>query len=720
MRARAAALAFALAVAACGGEVRRDAPGEPLADELAPLGRWTRGDPIALALAPDGERLWRVDGARASAWRVDGARLEELRAFDVVGPVFALFEHDQRLLLACGERGLVAFDLRDDTPEPRVLWREPGRWCTDLEARDGVLWSTFAALDDSRLVALDATTFAHAASFELETGTAWAVAARGRRAWVALGAGGLARAELGEHVALPGPDLPDAEWGTVRDVALAEDVLVAACDGLGLLTIALDAPWGPTAEFEGLPLELEGRPTYAARVAADGARIAVGTNLAPVAAQEGAPYGLVGRIDARLRVGEIDPASYTAGRGEGWFSFERADGAWVERARATGRGGWRSLVLAGDTSFEQHLGTGLVVRRASDGVELVRDAPEGLAVVSGTLALDDPDLLLVGNDSAGSRPGGWPRLANARIDVPDDARGLEPLGLLAGPQWRDGAGRAWCLFGTPVAWSLWQVDAAHPKASRHWPVPAVPDGEGESGSGYFSGALVGDTLVLSRARSREGLALASARELVEQALATPAGEPLTLRVHGTVRTHADAGLDACFTWEPALDAARGLAVAPCGFGADGRARWLVVDVAAEPPRVVSELSGELDAGHAVACALDGVRLVAVDLMGDVLAFDLADPARPRRTGRWSAPPDAFDALAPNLLDVELVPAVDGTTRAWIAAGRAGLVHLTLDAAGALAFERRLPSDGWVACVRLAPGERLLVGDQKGGARLYAR
>jgi hypothetical protein len=712
------------------------------------------GDPAALALSPFGSRLWSADGAAVTEIALEGTKLIERRRFPVDASMLALACDGERLFVAGGSQGLLVVDLAPAVPGARVIEQRAGMVCTDVELAGGRVLATFGALRGSRLVVCDAATLALVAEASLPEGVAWAVAARDQSAWVALGTGGLVRVDFEDPRAPnvrpgPGPDaFPPPEGfrlgaSVVRDVALSSTHLYAAADGAGLAAVALDDDWSPATPVELSPLVLEGAPTYAWRVACDGARVAVGTNLGPVAAMEGAPFAAHGWMNARFEVGGVADGDYRRGKGEGLLLFERGPGGLAPLAAATTRGGWRALVLRDGRSFEQHLGEGLLVRALEDGgVRLVaKRRPEGLAALAVAPALEDSDLLLCGVDPAGSIPPGWLRARNGSLAVDDETRSLPPVGLLVGAQWRDPVhGDAWCLAGVPLGWRLWRIDAARPARSSFWEVVPPLDPDGERGLAYFSSEIDGDVLLLARARSRYGLLGASAAALCTQARAAEPQSKLELVSLFQARTHEGDELRWMFTWAPALlegEDGRRVAVVPAGFDTSsdparaGRARWLCFDVTgAAQGRVelIATWFGAEAPGHALRVATihrAGRNLTyGVDFMGRLDIVDLTRPEKPRRVAWWSVSADALDGKPSNLLDVVLEERGDGTMRAWLAAGRLGVLTLDVSRLGEappLLLESR-DTPGWATSVELFDGpngRRLVVGDQKAGVRILA-
>lgn len=753
------AVGLSLAGTACGGEAAEGSRGSDGPLEL--VGAYRRGDPIALAVADGRDRLWSVDGATLAEWELakqTGTPSElaarAVREWPLDVTVMSLVHADGRLFVAGGAFGLWSMDLAHRDPTPRRLERRAGLVCTDVAVSDGLVLATFAAARGSELLVLDGASLKPVGEAHLPGGPAWALDARDGQAWVALGAAGLARVDLADPTSPrvePGPGAEafptpaGSSYGPnlVRDVSVSSTHVHAAADGAGLAVLSRGEPWSPEMPFELVPLELDGAPTYAARVSAEGDRVAVGTNLAPVRAQEGAPFGLCGWMDARLDVGGVGDGAFARGSGEGLLSFRREGDALRLESSVVERGGWRTLALLQGRTHEQHIGLGWVVRdepdSSNEGGIVAFHRPSGYVAMDGALSLLDPGLVLFGTDPAGSRTAGWlGREAPGSIGVRDESQGPLPLGLRVGAQWVDAAsGEEWCLAGEGLGWSLVRVDAVEPAASEAWPLVPPTGPDGARPLAYFSSTIDGDLLLLAQARTQWGLLGLSASELTARARACAPGTKLALEPAFQARTH-DAGLERwLFTWAPALFRApdgRHIAVVPAGFtqgaaGAPGPARTLLFDVSAAlsgSAPLVGEFEAPRPVGHALAAQVTrhGERTYAfvVDFAHGLDVLDVSDPEAPELVGGWSSPVHPFDLERSNVLDLELERTGEGLD-VYLAAGRLGLVRL--DASDPRRFElpvrEVVDTPGWAVglCLRRVDGERvLLVGDQRAGLREY--
>ncbi len=667
----------------------------------------------------------------------------------------SLLVDEQRLFAAGGSLGLMCVDLAGSAHSPRVLERGRGLWCTDVERAGTRILATFAAKDASRLGVYDARSLRRESWIELPEGTAWAVVGDQERAFVALGDAGLVMVDLRASAKTrvwPGPGAQafsaprhcqlTANW--VRDLALSETHLFAAADGAGLALIDLAQSWSPGMQVALVPTSEAGEPSYAARVAWNEGRLFVGSNLGPAAMAEGAPFGAGGRMDALLSVGAIAESDCALGPSASLCSFEFEGQRLVERGRWLQTGGWLALVPRGDWCFGQILGEGLQVRSfeksesaQASGEVVLTQRPVGLAVIDAVPSMQDPDLVLVSVDSAGSKAPGWPRLAQeGRIHIDPATHALAPLGLLVGAQWIDEeSGLEWCLAGAPDGWRLAQVDALHPERTRAWPLQLEPDQDGQSGSGYFSSTIDGDDLYLTCAKSRFGLLGASAGELVRVALASPPGQSLSVAWKWRTQVHTGGDALRLYTWKPSVhrreNGARWLAL-PCGFDGDpssparGHARTVLFALGAEPgsaPQPLGTFHKATPGGHAIACAWfvhQGAPLLAVlDLVTGLAVVEAHGPSGPVEVGSWIAPNEVFDGQASNFLDLVLEQRTHAGTYAFIAAGRMGLVGIDLSRPRRFDLQSDfvLDTPGWAAGVHLdAHGgrRRLLLGDQKAG------
>ena len=585
----------------------------------------------------------------------------------------------------------------------------------------------------------------------LGAGTPFAIAARGERAWLAMGEEGLLRVELtdgGEARVLRGPDTSALKVpagfrlapGLVRDVALGSTHLYAAADSAGLLALDLQAPWGARTPLEVHALSLDDQPTYALRVAARGTRVAVGTLRGPARAADGAPYGHFGAIGLGLEVGGVSPDDYPMGDVELLLRFEREGERLVRKSRVElPTCGWRGLELGRERIYAMHLVLGLVVRDATRAQlpVLARRRSRGLPAVDGRFGLLDPELLLFGVDSEGARTGGLHRTgADGRIaPIPGTERALDHS-LTIGAQWLDQErGCEWLLGGRGFSWWLQRIVPGSPPTCTRWKLRPPPDAEGRAGNTYFNSARDGDLLLLTRAYSRFGLLTTSASALADRASALAPGSTIELEPFQTVETHPAGGAGLPRTWQvdvAVLPDGRRIAVVAAGSHTDlespqaGRARILIFELGADPrdaPRKLAEVFGAAPRGMAM--AVETLRIgrrtcaLVADLNGQLIVLDITRPMAARPIGTWTAPRNPFSRRPEPLLDV----AVDErSATAFLAAGNVGVVCLDLRDASAPRTLQIVDTPGWATGVcfdERGDRARLAVGDQKGGLRLYA-
>lgn len=714
------------------------------------------GDPIALAVDERGSRVFVAEGASVAELELAAGGLVERRRFALDAPAAELVLHGERLLVAGATRGAGVVELGADAPEVRWFDAPAGATCTALAADEARCVAVFATREGSELRTYAPGTLARTGSTRLP-GLALDVALAPGHAYVALGPAGVARLALGSAPEL-GPELaraapaPNRVSGPVwaRDLALAAGRLYVAADDAGLIEIEieLEGEWR-SARARAVPLAVGGKPGYAIRVAAEGARVVVGTTRGPARACDGAPYGLFGTIGWNLDVGAVDPRGFEIGASEAWWLFERrADELALCRSEEIEHSGWRSLALRGTRVFEQHLRIGTLVRelaRDSQGAwsarTLATRRPPGLPAIDGRPSLIDPRLVLFGIDSAGSLGRGLLRIDERHGLSP--ARGLEdvaPLGLGVGAQWLDAEPtREWFVSNGLLAWRLQRLSHGGAPKLESWdlPPPEPPDAGrgGVRGNSYLNSTLSGSLVLVTRYGSRFGLLAYEREALTAAAQRAPPGSRLQLAPAWQVETHASDEAAPCHTWNACVfdlpDRRRVVAVAA---GANTRAtgehferpQVVLFDLArgAEaPPERLAWLHGAGARGLAVAlssCTLAGrVKLAVATTGGELCLFDVTEPERARLERTWLAPRHGYDGLRDGLLDLELWPSAAGA-RAFVAAGRSGLLAVELSGA-APELERVDDTPGWAAglATTLLDGRRhLLLGDQRAGLRLY--
>ncbi|MCC6405533.1 MAG: hypothetical protein IT453_00105 [Planctomycetes bacterium] len=729
-------------------------------------------DPIALAVGEDGSRLYSAEGASIAELELVEGRLVERRRVAVDATLVALHALGRRLFVAGSERGVGVLDLDAETPTVRWIDRVDGASCTALAFDAERCVATFAARGRSELRVYAARTLERAGAVRVD-GLALDVELSEGRAYLALGPAGVARVDARSPGALavePGPALtgPRARAGRrapwARDVAIAHGTLHVAADDAGLVELALDGAWSD-ARRRVVPLSLGGKPAYAIRVAVDGSRVAVGTTRGPAEACDGAPYGLFGTIGWNLDVGAVDPKSFELGASEGLWLFEHAsEQCELRRSEPIEHSGWRTLVLRGERTYEQHLRIGTVVRELTLGApnasgepeppaaqrawsvrELARRQPPGLPAIDGAASLRDPRLLLFGIDTAGS-------LARGLLRIGEDgtlalARGFEqsaPLGLGVGAQWLDREPtREWFVSNGLLAWRVQRLSLGAAPRLESWELrpPTPPDAErgGVRGNSYLNSALAGELLLTTRYGSRFGLLGWAIEDVRAAAEGSKPGSALALEPRWQVRTHEDDEAAPCFTWNTCVfTLADGRSIAAVAAGANGRAggehfekpQVALFDLSrgvAAPPERLAYVYGTGAKGLAIAVQAfelgERRQLAVATTGGELLLVDVEDPTHPRLEGTWVAPEHPYDGVRDPLLDLELWPSADGSrVAAWVAAGRSGLLAAELGAADALATLRVIDdTPGWaagLATTTLDGARRLVLGDQRAGLRVY--
>lgn len=716
------------------------APQDADAARLSLRAVYRRGDPLALAVAPDESRAWVVEGTRVALLDLsEGTLDEELASVGLDVPPVDLDAGTDDLLVAGGEVGLWRLAFADGALTARRVERREGALATAVaRTADEVLalWQGEAA----RLATYDRATLAPRRDVELPEGEPVALAVDGATAWVALGTGGLARVDLGadEPRAEPGPAVLGSAGATryVRDVAIADGVVYAACDEMGVARIGPDVPRG--APWAVTPARL-GAGVYAVRVAARGGTVVVGTSRGPARAADGAPYGFLGTIGWDLSVGGVPRSSYERGEEDLLVVLDDVDGTLRERARHVLRpSGWRSLALGDGRTYEQHHLIGAVVR-ALDGAEqrtVARRRPFGHPCIDGVTSAVDPDLILFGVDPQGAVPRGLLRLdADGEVRPVESLDGLRLPILHYGARWVDAArGCEWFVGGYGFCWYLLRVvhEAGKDPKVTWWRLQPPEDADGERGHTYLRSALVGDRLLLTRAHTRFGLVLCSAAAVTALAVESPPGLLLELPDALQVETHA-AGLPGPpRTWGAApVEASDGRTLVALAAGCDGegRARALVLALGDEPgaaPRRVAELSLGRARGQAlaVAAARVGGRAVALvaDVGGALALLELEGADGPRIADLWRGPRNPYggpDGTPEPVLDVEVTSAGD----VLAAGGHRGLLRFAVVPGHVprLELRERVDTPGWAAGVHvqeLGDETRVLVGDQRAGLRVY--
>ncbi|MCB9913916.1 MAG: hypothetical protein H6828_02060 [Planctomycetes bacterium] len=715
MRRALAALALAAPIAT-GGEL-----------ELVSI--QPHGDPIALATNEATTAMVVVDGCAVSVRALLGAPpwvSDPLREGVFDATVLGLAIAGDDLFVAAGEAGLW-----------RAAWREPGLprlpvpalpagVCTAVAATRTRVFAGWLTPIGARLLVLERPSLALRYDCALDAARAWRIAAEGdERVWIAAGHDGLLRVDLpGSPEVVPEPVRVVGDAGFVRDVARSDDGVVAAADSRlvrvlrGAAPIVLPAPGGE-------------RAPYVVRVAADDARVYAGCLRAPGEVAEGAPYGLTGAIGLDLEIGAIAPDSFALGAGEALAFARASDLEDVWHRRELPLAGFRDLAAGNGRLVGQLLRLGTCVWRV-EGDELVdswSERPAGHPWIDGAFSLADPNVVLFGTDSQGALVRGVLELdERARFRVRPGTEAMPSLGLRVGAQWLDDEGAEWFVAGLPAGWQLVRFAPGAEAEWTRWPLALPKDEAGQQGTAYFASALAGELVLGTRAGSRYGLVAWERAALVAAARSNAAGTTLDVACRFQVRT-AGAHLDPerCVAWDAVPFEAGGerCVLVPAARDASGGTLTRVYALApGAPPAVCPPLLGGGRAGHATCAAVAHVagRVFAAvgDLGGSVQLFDVTSPRHALRLPAWRVPASVYDGRPDAVLDLAFVGEGDAT-ELLVAAGRAGLLRLTLDAASGLALAERLDTPGWAVGLAVAPVDgawRVLVGDQKCGGRLY--
>jgi hypothetical protein len=705
-----------------------------------------RGDPTALAVSKDEATVFSADGTHIrvlSGSALRSGKPEVLGQVEVDAAIVGLCALPDLLLVAGGSQGLFSVDLSAKALSATLVEDLGDMVCTAVAAQDDLCYATFAAQDKSLLLVYSGRPLKRIAEVRLGPGTAWSMALDASGCYLAMGTGGLVRvrdaATKAERQpgpsgakAFPAPPGLQLTPGYVRDLAIDGGQLWVVGDA-GLMQIDLKQPWSPSTPVSVHALAGEGDATYACRVAARDGLVAVGTNLAPNEALDGAPYCAYGAMGRAVTVGGVDPKLFVRGRSEQLRLFRWQAGELKPTGRVDMQGGWRGLILGQGTLYEQHIKEGLVVRALDrDQATLrVQLQPKGLPSSGGHASVRQPGSWFVGFDSAGSIPAGQPVLTDQGLRI--DACGAAApanLGVNPGAPWPGALeGEEWLVGGVGLELKLFRMKHGAGLCTTTWELPQPPDSLGGVGRTYFHSVARGDLLLVSRFGSKAGLLVYSTAEVMAEAAALPDGLKLRAKPKHMVETDSGAGPGTKRVMRLALvDLPDGrLLAAVAGGPADkaGDALLQLYDVTqspAEPPKLLGAVpvpSAECNAlGLAVAQVDKRAWVFVADASFGVRSYDVTEPHSPRAGAAWAVGPNAFDGKKDTPIDV-----VHQGSQLYVACARLGVVCLDAsDPAGQALTPLEIhdtPGMAYGVCVLTHDGQpHLAVSDHQAGVRVY--
>ncbi len=732
-------------------------------------------DPVALGLSDDGARVYSVEGASIAVLDATKPKYPEVERIPIDASVMSLFSVGKRLFIAGGTNGVGVMDMSNAKHQLRWFDSIGGRPCTQVAVSGSLVLATFATARNSELRLYLKGTLKQVGKAKLP-GDALDFAVSGEYAYFALGAGGVARADL-KHMKSPdierGPDLsvlPTTDSyklprGYVRDVAVAGTHLYLAADIAGLIDIDLTTPWGADSSVHHRPLGFLGRPAYALRVDARGDRVALATGRAPSVVGDGAPLGTLGRFGWNLTAGDVATDKWPAGASDAlWLFHQRPENGKLEMeaVEPVPDSSWRTLVMRGKKIYEQHARLGMIVRVIADKPKVAqagdaklpiadelslagRRQPAGLPCIDGKPSLRDPRLLLFGVDPAGADGRGILRITNDdKLKLAEGLGSHLPIGSSVGAQWPDVlASREWFISSFARSWRVNRLTHRPKYDISSWDLvpPQPPDRKigGTTGSGPFLSQASGDLLLCTRSGTRFGLVGFSNKQIAGMAGEVRPGKKLEIKPIWQAETHFDQEAPAARTFNLAvfaLEDGRKIAAVAAGANTDPKSEHFehpqivffdVTHAIATPPRKLGIVWGKDAKGLAI--GVDACRIkrrtyvVAATTAGQMLMFDCNDPSKARQVRQYELPINPYDGQRDNFLDVEIATDLQaGRTFAYLAAGRAGLIRVELtQAAGKLKPDAIISTPGYASglCSTVVDGERYwLVGDQKMGLRLY--
>ena len=732
-----------------------------LAQDLSvPRSFYGFGDPTALAVNAAETRAYVGEGAAVSI--LDLAVLGNpmpasavLARIPVDASVVALTldETNQRLLVAGGSYGVLDVAL-GGASFPVTVRDDPGdKVCFEIALTPSHVLAVFGAVNASELRIYDRATLSLVSTTSLGTGTAFAIALEGTFAYVAMGIGGLVRVDFSvpaTPVVQPGPVFPVSVFGEparARDVAVDSGRLYAAVDGYGLLAVRTTVPWGPGMAMSVTPLTGPapgGTATlYAHHVAARGGIIAVGANVVAGREADGGPFTSYGPMNYSLAVGGVvTPAPLAAM--DALFLFQQGTTGLVQLQREDLAGAWRELILRPTRLWEVHLGLGFVARTAAVPVSVLATyRPVGNAPAEALVSLRDPDVILSGQDSAGTVYSGLLDISDPDHIAPIPGTASNGgLGLWFDAHWPDAnPTREWFVGNGNDTFRLHRFDASQPALGHHWELPSPDDPPAgfNNGRNYFLSWLDGDLLLLTRAGTRWGLVGYSKSAIVAEAAIRPPGSTLTTAPLWQLETHFAGELDQGQTWRCrtfSLPSGQRIAAIAAGFHTQAgsnasRPQIVLYDVSAGTtavPTLLATVLGPNLSGNAMAVSAVTIGtttyLFVADFGYGLHVFDVSNPLTPVLVGGWASPPNVFDGWIDHPSDLELDrDATTGNLYAYMTVWRRGLLRIDVTNPASFSLpvvaEHDTPGLPYGIAIRNAYGARgIVLADHQAGLRLY--
>ncbi len=694
------------------------------------------GEPLAAAFSPDGQRVFALEGTwlveldcHANGWLV-------LDAVELDTEALGLHVDEKRIYVAGGSAGCVVVDYGAGLSTPVRIAEEVGKACVDV-ATDGasvaILFSDYARSTVRILLQDDLSPMQR---IRLTAGGASAIEIHGSEVYLAEGSLGVRHIPL--RTKPPGSASARVTMpagGFARDLALSENNLWIAAGKSGLVRIDLEQAWGTPEALRSFGLGSADPSSYALRIAADGSHLALGTGAQSANEADALPAGLLGAPGSPLGWDHAEPRA--SGTLELW-SVDSGGTPAIASRPALAPGDWRSLEIAGDRVLVQRSHDGL--RIAELGGHPVRFGERRLG--RGISALDGHVLpnaaLLFGHDGRGSVQASGLRLRARNTDLWSATENSNNPGWGSTTHWRSAengstSGPNWIAHGGAAGLQV-APEYALDLSRVELPSAMTPEVEEAPVLVHAFGAFV----AVSRPATHHGLAIY--RQSVLEAFASDrlpnAPSPLAV-----LRTSADLGAKPQGVWRcDSIDMGRGRWLLVCAAGAGTspenpelpRPRMLSFLVDEDGAQPLATTLGSDGPGLATAVAVFQERgrrwALLASLGGQLELFDLSNPAAPHSVVHQPMAPSPWDAHPPALLDVEVIQHPGSASQALVAAGRAGLLRFDLgDLQGTPPHPDLIPDEaidtpGWAAGVVLATsphgGRRVLVGDQRGGARVY--
>jgi hypothetical protein len=391
-----------------------------------------------------------------------------------------------------------------------------------------------------------------------------------------------------------------------------------------------------------------------------------------------------------------------------------------------------------------HLGLGFVARTATVPVSVLATyRPVGNAPAEALVSLRDPDVILSGQDSAGTVYSGLLDISDPDHIAPIPGTASNPgLGLWFDAHWPDAnPTREWFVGNGNDTYRLHRFDTAQPALGHYWELPSPDDPPAgfNNGRNYFLSWLDGDLLLLTRAGTRWGLVGYSRSAIVAEAAIRPPGSTLTTAPLWQLETHFLGELDQSQTWRCrtfSLPSGQRIAAIAAGFNTQAgpnasRPQIVLYDISAGTtavPTLLATVLGPNLSGNAVAVSAVTIGtttfLFVADFGYGLHVFDVSNPVAPVLVGGWASPPNVFDGWIDHATDLELDrDATTGNLFAYMTLWRRGLVRInvTNPASFSLQMDREHDTPGlpYGIAIRNAYGARgIVLADHQAGLRLY--